>query len=611
MAKLSARDAAEGWPLIRRLWIEEIWSFKLHLAGILGLVLLIAGSTSLYPVLIKLAFDSFAAGAGGAAPQVDPLLGALRAWLGRLAGAEIGPIYVIAFLVIVVTSTKGFSLLGQIVLTNSVVSQIEANLQGRLYAHLVDADLAQSQRESPASVTQRFTTDFAFVREAMTRLINVAVRDGVTAIGLFGAMLWIDWRLTLVAAVIVPFVAAPIAAIGRKLRRVATSQQEQTGIMASLVAEGLQGARAAKVDQLEPYLKERARGAFDMIRRLRMKAVNARGRIEPLLEIGGGVAVAVVLFVIGLRVSAGSGTIGDFTGYVTALLLAAQPLRSMGNLNAVVQEAIAALKRFYATMDEAPRIREKGGAKPLALNEASIEFEAVSFGYREDHAAVSGLDLKAPGGKVTALVGRSGSGKSTLLGLAPRLYDVQQGAVRIDGQDVRDVTLQSLRSAIAVVSQDVILFDDSIRANIAFGRPGASEAEIQAAAEAAAAHGFVMALPDGYETRVGDRGSQLSGGERQRIALARAILKDAPILLLDEATSALDAESERLVQDALARLMQGRTTLVIAHRLSTVREADQIAVMEKGRIVEIGSHDALIAKDGAYARLHRLQTLEA
>ncbi len=607
MAKLSARDAAEGWPLLRRLWRDEVRHFRLQLVLILGLVLLIAGTTSLYPVLIKLAFDSFASGAPASG---DALFSVLRRWLAAVTGGSVGPIHVIAVLVVIVTSIKGFSLLGQIVLTNSVVSRVEARMQARLYGHLVDADLAQIQRESPATTTQRFTTDFAYVREALTRIINIAVRDGITAIGLFGAMLWIDWQLTLVAIVVVPFVAGPIIAIGKKLRRVATSHQEQSGLMAALVAESLQGARASKADQLETYLKSRANAAFDMIRKLRMKAINARGRVEPLLEVGGGIAVAAVLFVIGLRVSSGVGTIGDFTGYVTALLLAAQPLRSMGNLNAIVQEALAALKRYYATLDEAPQIVERPGAAALALSAAGIRFDKASFRYRDDQPAVTDLSLDAPGGKVTALVGRSGSGKSTLLALVPRLYDVTGGSVSIDGQDVRDLTLHSLRARIAVVSQDIILFDDTIRANIAFGRPEASEAEIVAAAEAAAAHRFVTELPDGYDTRVGDRGSRLSGGERQRIALARAILKDAPILLLDEATSALDAESERLVQDALARLMKGRTTLVIAHRLSTVRDADQIAVMEQGRVVEIGNHDALIAMGGAYARLHRLQVLE-
>jgi subfamily B ATP-binding cassette protein MsbA len=569
-------------PLISRLWRDWMRPHRKTLAVVVVLVALVSGATGLYPVLIKAAFDAFD--------------------VKDARAIMLAPLFVI-----VVTSVKGFSLLALTVLTNKVVTRIEADMQTALYGHMIEADLSQIDRESPAALTQRFTTDFSFIREALTRLSTVFLRETTTLMALIAAMLWIDPVLTIVAAVIAPFFAYPVNKIGRRLRRVAASTQEQTGVMASLITESLAGTRIAKTYGLERYLKAKAAKTFDDVRSLKMKAANARGRMDPVLETGGGLAVAIVLVLIGQRILAGNSTVGDFTGFVSALVMAAHPVRALGNLNAIVQEAAAALHRTFDMMDQAPKIQDKPGAEPLRLTGGEIRFVDASFSYDGEAAALDHVDLVAEAGQTTALVGRSGSGKSTLLSLVPRLYDATRGTVLIDGQDVRDISLASLRQAVAVVSQDVILFDDTIRANIAFGRPNASDEEIVNAAKAAAAHDFIMRMPDGYDTVVGPGGGRMSGGERQRISLARAFLKDAPILLLDEATSALDSESERLVQDAIRKLMKGRTTLVIAHRLSTVRNAEKIVVMEKGRVAETGSHEALIAKAGAYARLHRLQ----
>ena len=573
---------SDALPLMRRLWRDWMRPHRSTLLLVLAVVIVLAGTSSLYPIVIKTAFDAF--------DQQDKRL-----------------VQLIPFIVIAVTAVKGFAMLAQTVLTNRVVTRIEADMQTALYARLIDADLSQASREAPAALTQRFTTDFLYIREALTRLSTVALRDISTAIALLCVMFWIDWQVTLLALVVLPVVTPAIVKVGRKLRRTATDTQEQTGAMASMIAESLGALRVAKTYRMEGYLKTRASEAFDQIRRLKMKAANQRARLDPILEVAGGFAVAGVLVFIGWRIVKNQTTIGDFTGFVTALLLAAQSLRTLGNLNSILQEAAASLSRVFALLDEEPAIVDRPGATPLKVARGEVAFRGLSFSYPDGTQALADIDLTAAAGSMTALVGRSGSGKSSLMNLVPRLFDPDRGRIEIDGTDIRDVTLASLRTAIGVVAQDAVLFDDTIRANILFGRPDATQAEVETAARSAAAHDFIMRLPEGYETRVGERGSRLSGGERQRVAIARALLKDAPILLLDEATSALDSESERLIQDALAKLTTGRTSLVVAHRLSTIRAADLIVVMDAGRIAEQGSHEQLLARDGIYSRLHRLQ----
>ena len=361
---------------------------------------------------------------------------------------------------------------------------------------------------------------------------------------------------------------------------------------------------------MEAYEEGRAIGLFERLFALVDRAGRTRSRASPMMETLGGAAIAVVILYGGHQVITGARTPGALFSFITALLLAYQPLKSLANLNASLQEGLAAAERVFEVLDVEPTIRDMPGARPLRVGGGEIRFEGVHFGYAPGAVALDGISVTVPAGRTVALVGPSGAGKSTILNLIPRFFDVDDGSIAIDGQDVRSVTLASLRGAIALVAQEVSLFDDTVRANIAYGRFGASSAEIQAAARAAGADEFIQKLSQGYDTLVGEHGVRLSGGQRQRVAIARAMLKDAPILLLDEATSALDSESERQVQSAVRTLMRGRTTLVIAHRLSTVQGADLICVVDRGRVIEVGRHAELIARDGLYARLHAMQFVE-
>jgi subfamily B ATP-binding cassette protein MsbA len=395
------------------------------------------------------------------------------------------------------------------------------------------------------------------------------------------------------------------------MRRVSANTQAEIGQLTTLLSQTFQGARLVKAYGMEIYEEDRAAGLFERLFGLVERAARTRSRAAPMMETLGGAAIAVVILYGGHQVISGARTPGAFFSFITALLLAYQPMKSLANLNASLQEGLAAAQRIFQVLDVEPTIRDLPGARALSVAGGEIRFDQVRFGYAPGAVALDGITLTVPAGHRVALVGASGAGKSTILNLIPRFFEVEEGAISIDGQDIRAVTLASLRAAIALVTQEVTLFDDTVRANIAYGRFGTADAEIEAAARAAGADAFIRALPEGYDTQVGEHGVRLSGGQRQRIAIARAMLKDAPILLLDEATSALDSESERQVQAALHSLMRGRTTLVIAHRLSTVQSADLICVVDRGQIVESGRHAELLAHGGLYARLHAMQFADA
>jgi subfamily B ATP-binding cassette protein MsbA len=513
--------------------------------------------------------------------------------------------------IIMVTMLRSLFLYWQTVETNRIVMRMTTDMQKVAFEHLVWSDLARLTRETPGRLVSKLTNDISFVQQAALAALNTAVRDVLSVLALAISMFYLDWVMSLIVLGVYPIAAIPVAALSKRLRRVAKRTQDELGDMTSLLTEKLSSARLIKSFRLEKYAGERLNQSFEQVYDLRMKAVRNRARIDPMLEALGGLAVTGVIAFAYWRIASGISTVGDFMGFITALLMAAQPIRALGALSGRINEGLAAAESFYGLIDEAPLIVDAPGAKPLTVTSSTIRFDDVAFAYDKQKGmhAIRHFSLVVPGGKTVALVGRSGAGKSTVLNLVPRLFDVTEGSITIDNQDVRGVTLASLRDAISIVAQDVTLFDDTIGANIALGRLGASKAAIIEAAKAAAAHEFIMEQPDGYATQIGDRGLRLSGGQRQRLALARAILKDAPILLLDEATSALDSESERLVQAALAKFTKNRTTLVIAHRLSTVQNADLICVMEQGTIVETGTHRGLLAEGGTYARLVRSQAL--
>lgn len=510
-------------------------------------------------------------------------------------------------LVLPLVLLRSITLYWQTLATNRLALSVMRDLQTAMYARLMDADFARLQGEGAGSLVSRFTNDITTLRESLVRAANNLTRDTLQVIGGVAVMIWLDWVLALLLLLVLPLAGAPVLRIGARIRQRSLSVMSQMGDVTSFLEETLSGARLIKTFSLERYARERSRAAFEERFRLLLAMVRDRSKIEPLMEIAGGVALAGIFAVAGWRMATGESDVGRFLGVIAALLIVSPALRALGSLSGAIQEGMGVLERVFSLLDDDPHLVETQGAKPLETRGGSLALNDVHFAYGPQAPALNGVSLEVPAGRTVALVGPSGSGKTSVLNLIARLYDPQSGSVRIDGQDIASATLASVRGSLALVSQDITLFDDTIAANIGFGALDADRDAIETAARAADAHDFIMSLPGGYEFRAGPRGNLLSGGQRQRIAIARALLKDAPILLLDEATSALDAQSEERVQAALERLSAGRTTLVIAHRLFTVRQADWIYVLKEGRVAEQGRHDDLVAKGGLYAELCRIQ----
>jgi subfamily B ATP-binding cassette protein MsbA len=572
-------------PILLRLWRQYILRYKIDIVALVPVLATVAAAGVSYALILKFATDSI---------ETE-----------NLRAIALVPVAVVGAVVL-----RAAAMWAQAVMTQALALKILRDLQSAMFAKLMSVDFARFAREDVGRLVSRFTNDIVIVGYALVRAAQTSIRDTLTLVGAVIAMFVLDWVLASVVIGVFALAARPLAAIANRARKQTSIAQEQIGHVTALLGEVFGAARFVKTYSLEARETARANKAFEEQRRLGMKLAHNRARGEPLLEILGGVALAGVLYLAGVRIAAGEMTLGDLLGMIGAVGIATPAARAISGFNTMLNEALAAVARMFALIDEPESIVDKAGAKPLKVTAGRIEFDNVGFGY-DATPAIKAVTFTVEPGETIALVGPSGAGKSTIFNLIPRLYDVTSGAVRIDGQDVRDVTVTSLRSAISLVAQEAALFNDTIRTNIGLGRAGATHAEIEEAARNAAAHDFIVALPHGYDTMAGERGGNLSGGERQRIALARAFLRNAPILLLDEATSALDAASEAQVQVALKRLSKGRTVLVIAHRLATVRDADRILALEDGRIVEVGRHDDLVAKGGLYARLSRLQFQDA